>query len=265
MPTSALPDVPAPEDGMAERPRARMGRYALWQMRDYAVGAGGATAALSVLVLSLAVAGGLPDDPANRAAILRSILGVAAAAGAVAGVSGLVSDDRSKGYYRFALAKPVSATRLYGQAFAIRGAGLLALLAAVWIAGTVVMGAGSLLSDALPRLLLFGAVGYVLIGGVTFLLSTITRFAWLGTIALYAAAGITGGLAQSSHWSRPLWAVAHRVLPPFTQVTALYRDLLGLSRRPIEHPVGTIAWMVGYGSAAIAAGIALLRRREWPR
>jgi ABC-type transport system involved in multi-copper enzyme maturation permease subunit len=254
-----------PEVGMVERPRARMGRYALWQMRDYAVGAGGATAALSVLVLALAVAGGLPDDPANRASVLRSVLGAAAVVGAVAGVSGLVSDDRTKGYYRFALAKPVSATRLYGQAFAVRGAALLGLLAAIWITGTVVMGAGSLISDALPRLLLFGAVAYVLIGGVTFALSTITRFAWLGTVALYAAAGIAGGLAQSSHWSRPPWAVAHMVLPPFGQVSALYRDLLGLSPSPMERPVRTIAWIAGYGAAAIAAGLAILRRREWPR
>jgi hypothetical protein len=242
---------------------ARIGAYARWQLRDYAVGAGGATAALAIIILALSGAGFGPPDPDARAALLLSVLNKMAVIGAVAGVTGLVAEDRARGYYRFALARPVSAARLYGQAFAVRGVGLVLLIGALWIVGTVLLGSGSVVSASLPRLLACVIVSYLLVGGVTFLVSTMTRYAWLATLAVAASSLISSLLADVPSWSRRLWVVVTDVLPPFNHLASVLDGVLGT--QPTPHLAGVLAWVAGYGVLAIAAALAVLAGQEWPR
>ena len=53
--------------------------------------------------------------------------------GSIFATSGLVSDDRSRNYYRFLFAKPLDPIRYYAQAFVLRG--LVIILIAAFVAG----------------------------------------------------------------------------------------------------------------------------------
>jgi hypothetical protein len=230
------------------RPTARLGRYAVWQLYDYARGVGGATVVLSGLAITMLTLGEtwrMSHTPASEATAL-GLLGVLRFLGPIFACSGLVSDDRSKGYYRFLLAKPVSPVRFYGQAFLLRGAAFLGITAAVWAVCALLLGAGPFVGTMCSA-----ALCYLTVGGVTFLLSTVSRHAWLATLLLGGAAGIVSGFASKpSNW-RALWVALHAVLPPFHLVSSL-------------NSPGAIAWFAGYGALAIAAALTVIRGREWP-
>lgn len=241
--------------GEAVRPTARLGRYAVWQLRDYAFGVGGATLVLGGLGIGVLAMMKLSVNGTAPAAVgmTTGVLGVLGFLGPIFACSGLVADDRSRGYYRFTLAKPVNPVRLYGQAFLLRWAAFLAIMAVVWVVGAVLLAPPAFIGT-----LAYAALCYLTIGGVTLLLSTMLRHAWIGSLILAAASAITTGLARVPG----LWwlKAVHAILPPFWVVG----DIASATMRGMLPPTGEVAWFVAYGLLAILAALVVIRGREWP-
>jgi hypothetical protein len=240
----------------APRPTARLARYAIWQLRDYVFGVGGATLLISVLTMGVITAAWIGDRRAVGPGLPGVVLSLLGFLGPIFATSGLVADDRSKGYYRFAFAKPVSPVRFYGQAYVLRGLVLLVITALVWALGAVLS----------REVSLFGALGYtavcyVGVGGVTLLLSAMLRNAWLASLVLGAASAIAASVNLTVRG--PLWAKAiHLLLPPYFLAGRMVTWLVDGAH--LTDAVLGAAWFVGYGALALGAALAVIRGREWP-
>jgi hypothetical protein len=257
--TEQLREVTLADVDRGPRPTARLGPYAIWQARDYLRGAGGATVVLSglaiVMLTTVALPGG-PHSPAEQAAT-TTLLGIMAFLGPIFACSGLVSDDRSRGYYRFLLAKPVNPVRFYAQAFLVRGAVFLGITAAAWTICAALVGAGSFVGS-----MSYAALCFLTVGGLTLLLSSMSKHAWLATLVLSAAAGLASQLTRVRTAWHPLFMALHAVLPPVHLLSGLAgRLMLGDF---MANLVGSLAWFAGYGLVALAAALTVIRGREWP-
>jgi hypothetical protein len=241
-----------------------MGRYARWQLRDYVLGPGGITIALVVLLVWLTSRTAVIESGTGpvRPPSLDWLVQLVGLLGSIYATSGLVSEDRTRGYYRFFFAKPVDPMRFYAQAFVLRGLVLVAL-------GALISALGALIAHPVPLLgaVTYMAIMYLLAGGVTLCQSTVWRFAWVGSLVLYLVSIPTAQLASPDSpigavW-RGCWRVLHVVLPPFSQQTMLERILT--TAPPWGDVVGSIAWCVGYGLLGLVCGALVIRGLEWAR
>jgi hypothetical protein len=248
---------------------SRLGRYALYQLRDYAIGVGGATlilGLLGVLVVSGITINGMAV--ASAAGLQRSsvafIFGVLGFVGPVMALTGLVADDRARGFYRFIFAGPVSPPHYYGQAYLVRGVGLLVIACLVWLTAM-----WRITTVPLLGVLGFIALCYLTVGGVTLLCSALGRFAWL-IVGLFLCVG-WGAAAGSA--SSVIWQAVHVIVPPFHLLNEIDRSLISQLYLGMQGPqplttetgasAGTYLWFAGYGVAALVAAVAVLRGREW--
>lgn len=245
-----------------DMPRARLGRYAVYQLRDFAlerlVGV--------VLVLGLLgyvsysgfmqapgqriVAGG---GDAARDMAMRIIVDLLAQTWlllALLAVNGLVSTDRTTGRYRFLFAKPLVAGSYYGQAFVVNG---LAMLACVAIAAVVIMALTAFDPARLTRALLVVAAGYLCVGGICFMMSALWRLDWLATGGLIALGMLVR--MRSDH------VVLRILLPP----TRLVGEQLG--RVAVAAPLhqGSLLHVALYGAACAAIALLVIHRRPLAR
>jgi len=233
--------------------RARLRQYARWQILDYAFGTGGITLAIVCLWIwgaaSVKVVG--PNGPV--AASFDWMVELVAFLGTAFATSNLISEDRARGYYRLQFAKPVNPLLLYGQAFVLRGIALVAIAALVSALGSVTAHPVALLPSVR-----YTAVMYVLVGGITLCQSTVWRFAWVGSCALFglsvvAAQLAAAGAAISPFW-RGVWSIVHAIAPPLV----LQNEVWGGHALPI-------VWCLGYGVLALIGSALLLRGLEWAR
>ena len=184
----------------------------------------------------------------------NGLLGVAGVLGSLIASFGIVSRDRERGLQRFLFARPVTIWRYYLQAFAVNGAGLLAV-AALGLAATAIVFA---------RPVPFGvglgyvAVCYAVLGGFTFLLSTLVRFdaALAGVLSLLAmplsalashAQGFWGAVARVVSWPLPPAAALGALLDPGD---------------PRMAPGTALAISLAYGAAYVSLAVAVLRKRS---
>lgn len=237
--------------------RARLGAYALWQLRDFTL-----ERAVSMLVVGIVL--GAPIVMMSAATMLigpgqlapSSTFIVAQTVGSIAAlfvfiaVNRIVSGDRVTGYYRFLFAKPVSVVAFYAQSFAVTGVGMLAVV-------SVLLGIGALFGGLIPvgPTLLYFAVVYVSMASIGFFLSTVTRFdgaillgLWFGSVVLRqlfgAETGVRGTLVK--------------LLPPVHRLAPL-RDTL-YSGGPVEW--AGLLHLLGYGLLFFALGLVVLWRRS---
>ncbi len=159
--------------------RGRIGEYAWWQLRDYAVGPAIWTMLVVFMIgvfpllVTRYAAGNLRASPEEIDARLKqtfgALVGFLGVLGPMLAVARLASRDRAPGLSRFLFSQPVSVTRYYLQAWFVRWAGLLAITAVVTLGIDQFVG-------TVPWLEALGAVGisWVLIGGVAFLLTVLT-------------------------------------------------------------------------------------------
>jgi hypothetical protein len=193
-----------------------------------------------------------------------SAVGVSASLSYLAGLAmilllaGFVSADRREGYTRIYFAHPTSPLRYYGVRW------VLALLLAVTAAGAFLL-FGQLLAwgelrGGFSGLLLALLTALVYGGLMAFLSATLPRGdAWVAFL-LFIPTFFPQILALLQ---TTLPAAAYRallfVLPPQTALQEVYQGLL----------FGEVAWgaalfVTGYGAVWLAAGVAVLRVREWP-
>lgn len=243
----------------APRRAARMGRYTLWQLRDYMMNQGPST------VLIIGLAGYLYVMPALAAAgsgyhlhtlplpiarkVFEELSGYLAFLGSLFATNGIVANDRKFGFFRFYFAKPVGPPRFYANAFATSGFGLLTVSLALWaLYAAIVRPVG----DARWPLVI--AAMYLAYGGIGFFLSAISRFDWLSLLSVVFAAQIGWTFWGNAGGVRG-WLV--RLLPPVHRAGELYSAVA--TGTPLPWPL--LAWLSGYGAACFVLGLLVLRKR----
>lgn len=237
--------------------RGRLARYALFQLRDYVRERGLPLLLVGALLLLMASQGaigpaggelGSAREPALALGVI--FLELFAPTAVLIAVNGIISGDRKHGYYRLLFAKPVTAVRYYAQAWLVSLFGTLAATLIVVIGFRLYFGAIPVLG-ALHFVLLY----FILFGGVGFLLSAVTEYDW---IAL--------GVAWSLAWLLRSWfpagesffgRVVDVLLPPLHLLAGASAPLLGGGGIDTSSRL----WMVGYGVAAFAIGLAVVRLR----
>ncbi len=154
---------------------------------------------------------------------------------------GIVAEDRTRGFFRFYLAKPVSPTWFYGQSH------VLAVLAmAGWSAGFV-----GLFSLAVRpfwdwNLVVGGLTMGLLLGGLLFFFSTVTARDWVAALVVTLAAALLR--ARFPRADGLLGKVIDAALPP--------THLIGA-----RLSAGQWVWLALWSVALLIAGLAVLRRR----
>lgn len=268
----------APAIATHEAPRARsqIGRYSLWQLRDYLMDRGTPTFIVSTLFGYLSLSSMLPSlrrgleqvsanqiarygsvEAAREAmvrefnfAFLHSFLGAIVFLGALFAMRGIVADDRKLGYYRFLFSKPLTPARYYGQAFVVHGLGF-AFVALVLGALYGIMVAPVLSVPLLSMLMLV----YLCYAGIAFLLSAAARWDWLSLVSVTVAATyLWGRFGQSDS----VLAKLLYLLPPLHKTGEVYEA----AARGVASPWQTIAWIAGYGVLSFIAGLVVLRHRR---
>jgi hypothetical protein len=227
-------------------------RYAPWMGRDIATGPGFLMAVLVavsvMLVRNLQVVG--PGGEANLAACI-AVLDWTAMGLTLLATAGLVSGDFAQGHQRTLFAKPVSPPLYYLQRWLIGAA--LVLIGAAPVAYAI----GARFDTPMLTVPLFARMGllYLVLGGLVFLLSTITRRDWLLAIVLLVWQTALGFARTTGIADGPVATVLHAVLPPF--------QLVGVRGSP---PAGAeLAYAAGYGTALLLAGLAVLEWRPLAR
>lgn len=242
--------------------RARLGRYALWQLRDYAFERGlpllivctlvgwltyGATAELRGQLGSAGL-GELADF------VWRNVVPQIALFGTILALNGIVATDLRQDYFRFLFAKPVPVPAYYAQAYLLHGLGL----------GVVTLLFFQLFAFALGVAAPVWAAGYALLyfvalGGIIFLASSASvswlgRFDWLAASALWFGGVVTHAMATSGErWAR----VLSPLLPPSWRTGAVLDALLAGSPPPLE----PLLHLLGYGAVCFLLGVIVLRHR----
>jgi hypothetical protein len=238
--------------------RARLGRYALWHLRDYARDKGIATLItlgligylnyIPIMRLRGAGVSGVIIDQASDQAFVSGLkfLGFL---GVLFATNGIVADDRRHGYYRLLFAKPVNIIAYYAQKFAVYGIGFVA--AAALLLGTYSAAVEPFFPAAfLPTM----ALVYLALGGIGFLLSAAWRFDWL---SLAVVVGVSEALwflfRDDPGWTGSLV----RLLPPVHVLDGIYRAV----RSGTEVPMDDVTWLAAYGAVCFVVGLVILRRR----
>jgi hypothetical protein len=207
-----------------------------------------------LLLVPLLFAGPLaPDSAAALVAINVPNFALLATLFALNGLSGV---DRQRGYFRFLFAKPVRVPWYYAQAFAVRAVGVLvvtlALLAAYALATR---------SPLAWWALAYVALTYLLVGGVGFLVGSITHHDGIVLVVVFvltavARLAVPAATAFGPRAGGALQFVA-ALLPPFHLLDPA-RDALAAGAAPAP---GHLTWALAYGLGCLAAGLLVLRHR----
>lgn len=252
-----------------ETPSSPLLRYARWQLRDFVTQRATILMLIAVLMMYPLVAGFFNVSPGLerfaedvKDGWIYIILGVLTVLGTLIGVRGIVSDDRQHGYHRFLFSKPIDAARYYAQALGVQGVGLMGVLGIVALLYAITIAPVSFLAVGITA-----SVFFVLFGGITFLLSTLTRLDWVYTLGTVAASLWTRYLVEvrGHFWLAPFsW-----LLPPLkslaNMVESFARMLTPMPGGGIMEALGYAVWPVAYGLIAFGAGFWVLRKRSMTR
>ena len=173
------------------------------------------------------------------------------------GIARLVSDDRSNGYFRFLLSKPVSLERFYVQQWLAHGASLVIItgLLGIWLqANTTALPVGALMISM--------ALAWILIGGVGFALTAATNFdpllllvAWIGSKIAHTIKDVP----DSPMW--PWLQQVTRFTLPTHKLEYVTSELLAGNPLPTMHA----AHVAAYGAIGFVVAVILLRRTSFSR
>jgi hypothetical protein len=234
--------------------RGRLGKYSLWQFRDFALEKGISIGIigllfgyLQLLPLRISFPDQLPAELITR--MVNTLAGTLVLISVFIAVNGIISTDRKQGYYRFMFAKPVSPVRYYGQLFFVNLAGVLSgmlLLAAVFFAFVG--------EFSVWNLLLYTALFYLAFGGIGFFISAATKHDWVVMAAVWLGSAVLRALYASGHdWK----SKAVQLLPPVHKVEGVASTILADGAAPLAD----VAWLAGYGALFFVLGLVVLKRR----
>ena len=246
--------------------KGRVAAYAGYQLRDYFVNrAIPILLATALAALGFAAAGGWTLSALDLASIearerveqaFELVLVIFAFVAATVAAFGLVSRHRSRGYDRLFFSRPIRPLRYYTQGFVLGGAG-----------GVVLATVGAeMYSVEVQPVSLLGVAGYVtlawlLVGGLAFLLSTLTAF-HLPILALVIGADLAVARyadSLSSAGAGGATRVVQFVLPPAHVLVALREPLA----RGLPIDPWALAWPAGFGVVCFVIAMVLLQRRPF--
>jgi hypothetical protein len=238
--------------------RGRLGKYSLWQFRDFAIDRG-----IAILIIGLlwgyaliapfraARGSGLQLNTSSPIwPLLITLTSSIVSISVLIAVNGIVSTDRKLGYYRFLFSKPVSVVAYYVQLCFVHMVGVVAaMLVLSLILRTIVP------DFSIVNYLLYTVLIFVGMGGIGFFISVATRFDWVSLAAVWlgsralrdfygAKPGLPGKLVQ--------------VLPPVHKLDALANGLITNG----SAPTSDVIWLLAYGSLFFVLGLVLLRQRS---
>ncbi len=227
-------------------------RYLPWMAWDLTRGPGIGMAVVGVLAAFLitnvtVVASGTGGETAVFLGILDSAVTVFT----LLATAGIVSADMGLGYYRTLFARPVSPPLYYLQRWLLGGATVLLATSVVGLAAAARIGAQLPIGRVLAQAALF----YLLLGGLVFLLSTMTRRDWLVAVlvvAAHAGLGIARGFGAAVSGTAD---ALYTVLPPFSLVAV---------RGPVPAG-GDLLHVLLYGIALVGAALVVIRLRPLAR
>lgn len=235
--------------------RGRLGRYSLWQLRDFLLNRG-----ISILVIGL-LWGYVLIEPLRRAMgpafttgasspawpLVVTVASSVVSLAVLIALNGMVSTDRKMGYYRFLFSKPVSPVAYYALLFGVHLVGVVAtMLVLSLVLRTVVA------QFSVPNFLLYTALIYVSMGGIGFFISVTTRYDWLTLAAVWLGSRV----ARDFYGTKPGWAGRLvQVLPPVHRLDDVANGIISSG----SAAAGDVLWLLGYGAAFFLFGLLLLR------
>ncbi len=235
----------------------RLARYALFQARDYVRERGVPLLLVGALLLLMTSQGAIgPGGVDLRGTSMGTLLMAAvffelfAPTAVLIAVNGLISGDRKHRYYRLLFAKPVAPTRYYAQAWLVSLLGTLVATLLVTAGFKLFLGAVPI-GAALHFVLLY----FILFGGVGFLLSAITEYDWVALGVVWSLAWLLRSWLPAS--DSFIGRVVDVLLPPLQLLTGAAAPLLSGG----EMDTISRLWIVGYGVAALAIGLIVVRHR----
>jgi hypothetical protein len=246
----------------------RQWRYLPWLARDYFLWGGVATVVIMLFAGFIAVeplAGlGAVKNPAHPLRALppelmhrieAQLLVMFGVIGPLVATRGVISQDRTLGYFRLLFARPLNGPLYYGVVFVINGLGVLVVGALLHATFSFFVG-----SMAWPRFLGAVALSYVFVGGIIFLLSSLWRHDLLSFIGVYASAALAWDVLTSTGakgWiGKVPWLV--EALPPVHIQSHI--STIMVRGMPIEW--SGVAWIGLYGLGCFALGLLLIRNRQ---
>jgi hypothetical protein len=237
--------------------RARLGRYSRIQLQDFVARQGLLMVGIA-LVLAIPIFTAMHQEGTPLLVIVGQIFEKVAAVliggGTILATRGVVSEDTQYGFHRFLFSKPLNIPRYYAQAVGIRFVAFLAMLFVLLAPFTLFT------TVALMPVMAAAALFFVLVGGLSFLLSTVSRFETQLLLGIGAAAAFSQGAGREFGWT---WLrVIGWVLPPFEQMMRIVQYVENYLT--VAFPVASAVWVAAYGIGCFAIGLAVLRRRAVP-
>jgi hypothetical protein len=242
--------------------RGRLLAYLPFKLGDYLLQRGAVAVLMVLLVAGFPLYGTLhgnpgffatPQGPVLAKQLFTNVVALFLPLGAFLGGAGIISTDRHLGHVRFLFSKPVSVVAYYVQTYVLHGMVFVALF------GLITWGYGAVtLRQTVVGAMAAEGLTFVLVGGLGFLLGTLTRFdgllvalVYVGSMTLQQVVAIPG-MAQL-----PAWAVQiARLLPPAYKLDQL-RDQLYAAQ---ALDTGRLWHVIGYGLGAFLFGLVALRR-----
>lgn len=245
--------------------RSGMLRYARYQAGDFLLQKASVPAVLALFIGGMTVymssRGLVPLDwstemgAASARAVLKQASDLFFPLAAFLGVNAISSADRQHGHVRFVFSKPVVVPFYYLQQWAVYGAALVllggALAVLLQLFTTTIPVVGAMEAAALT---------WILVGGIGYLCSSVTRFDGALLILGWVVSNILRSLASMQPESPlPSWLLPIvKALPPVDRLdTARSALYAGQSIGS-----GSVLHVVGYGLACLALGTLILRRRS---
>lgn len=234
--------------------RTNLSRYARWQLQDFFMDRGIALVLIGVLlaspdiILMHRLSGPFQREPGQ---ILVRFAASTAIIFSLVTLNAQVSGDRTRGYFRFLFAKPVSPAAFYAQQFALWFLGLMVVVSG--LVGVFALTAGPV--SPWPTLW-YVALVYLGFGGVGFFISTVTRRDWLILIGFWTISQILVSLYKDrDSWIENFFFL----LPPVEHLDNASRALL----RQGMVGASDVAWILGYSAIFFVLGLFVLHRRPF--
>lgn len=257
-----MSDAPTLDAAVSPASRGRLGSYALWQMRDYLINKGIATALISGLMLFLAwsalqaatsMAGGGRGEGSIAMFLEMSFIEFMSNIvlfGVLFATNGIVSEDRKLGYYRFYFTKPVSVAAFYAQKFFVHVLGVLVMAA-------LMLGVHSIVIEPRFPAAYFPVIAMTVIGlaGIGFLISALFTLDWMSLFAIYAASQIGWTLYEDDAGVR---GTLIRALPPVHRLREVYTAVARGEPVPSE----PLWWIFIYGAVCFVLALVVIARRR---
>ena len=228
-------------------------RYLGWMARDVAVRPGLACvvlAALFTFLLSRLPPLSSPGLPSAPQEFLIRTVGQFDWLVVLIATTGIVSWDRTSGYYRSLFSQPVNPGLYYLQRWLLAGVAVLSFVPLMGLGILLVSGTFPYSGPLLEHL----ALKYLLLGGLTFALSTVSRVDWLIAFLISILQGVLSGMTRAGVELRGFTAVLRELLPPF--------HLSEVGFGPLRYATGSeLAHTVLYGAGLLALALLALNLR----